>query len=105
MRGERRRVFAAFCFASSVLVDGSGARAQTAGSTAPDPLAPARALFAQALRDQEAQRFSEALEKFQRVRAVRDTASIEYRIGACFEGLGQRPPAFVARRCQSVSSP
>jgi hypothetical protein len=102
MLGVRQGVVAAFCCASVVLVDGAGARAQTAGGTPPDPLAPARALFAEALRDQEAQRFSEALQKFQRVRAVRDTASIEYRIGACYEGLGQRPPAFAAYREATV---
>ena len=71
-------------------------RSPAARPTGPDPLAAARALFADALHDEEAGRFADALEKFERVRAVRDTASIEYRIGSCYEGLGQPAPAFRA---------
>jgi hypothetical protein len=52
-------------------------------------LASARALFAEALRDEEEGRLAVALEKFRRVRDVRDTAAIEYRIAACEEGLGR----------------
>jgi hypothetical protein len=96
-----RRIFPALLLVSSVVVEGPGARAQAPG-TPNDDLAPARALFAEALRDEEAQRFSVALEKFERVRAVRDTASIEYRIGACYEGLGERPLAFAAYREATV---
>ncbi len=72
------------------------ARAQPHASPSPDPLAAARALFGEALRDEEAGRFADALEKFERVRAVRDTASIEYRIGSCYEGLGEPALAFRA---------
>jgi hypothetical protein len=97
MRDGRRRILPALLFASSVVIEGPAAWAQATG-TPKDELASARALFAEALRDEEAQRFSDALEKFERVRAVRDTASIEYRIGACYEGLGQRPMAFEAYR-------
>src|ERR1700733_11973829 len=70
-----------------------GARAQTHASPDPDPLAAARALFGEALVAEQAGRFAEALEKFERVRAVRDTASVEYRIGSCHEGLGEPAPA------------
>jgi hypothetical protein len=56
----------------------------------------ARALFAEALQDEEAGRFAVALEKFERVRAVRDTASIEYRIASCHEGLGEPAEAYRA---------
>jgi hypothetical protein len=51
-------------------------------------LAPARALFAEALHDEEEGRAAVALEKFRRVRDVRDTAAVEYRIASCEEGLG-----------------
>ena len=73
-----------------------GARAQTHTSPDPAPLVAARALFGEALVAEEAGRFAEALEKFERVRAVRDTASIEYRIGSCHEGLGELALAFRA---------
>ncbi len=63
---------------------------------AADPLPAARALFADALRDEEAGRLADALDKFERVRAVRDTASVEYRIASCQEGLGQPVPAYRA---------
>ncbi len=82
--------------APCVLLVASVARAQAPSPAVLDPLAAARALFAQALADEEAGRFADALEKFERVRAVRDTASIEYRIGTCYEGLQQPAPAFRA---------
>lgn len=74
----------------------SVASAQVPAPPDPDPIAAARALFAQALRDEEAGRFAVALDEFQRVRAVRDSAAVEYRIGSCYEGLGQPAPAFRA---------
>jgi hypothetical protein len=73
-----------------------------------DPLPVARALFAEALRDEEAGRFADALDKFERVRAVRDTASVEYRIGSCHEGLGEPVPAYrayLAARTLAASDP
>jgi hypothetical protein len=89
-----------------VVVQAQVARAQTQTQTRDsangDDLAAARALFANALRDEEAKRFVDALDKFQRVRAVRDTAAIEYRIGTCFEGLGRAAPAYVAYREATV---
>jgi len=96
MLGMRRDVLASL-LASALAIGVSGAWAQPAAAPA-DPLAPARALFAEALSDEQAHRFSDALQKFQRVRAVRDTAAVEYRIGTCYEGLGQPLPAFAAYR-------
>lgn len=72
--------------------------AGASGDQTSDALSAARALFADALRDEEAGRFPEALEKFRRVRDVRDTPPIEYRIGRCYEELGQPVPAFAAYR-------
>jgi uncharacterized membrane protein len=68
-----------------VFLVASVAGAQTSAPPSPDSLAAARALFGEALRDENSERFGEALEKFERVRAVRDTPSIEYRIGSCYE--------------------
>jgi len=56
----------------------------------------ARAIFAEALADQEAKRYAVALDKFRRVAEVRDTAQVEYRIGSCLEALGERRAAVVA---------
>src|SRR5579859_4223112 len=96
LRVLRAAALATGIVAGEALLLASVARAQPPGPAAPDALAGARALFAEALRDEEAGRFGEALEKFERVRAVRDTASIEYRIGSCYEGLGQPVPAYRA---------
>lgn len=74
----------------------AAAWAQPNAAPSNDALAAARALFGEALRAEEAGDFAEALEKFQQVRAVRDTASIEYRIGTCYEGLGDLVLAFRA---------
>jgi hypothetical protein len=71
------------------LLSGGSVLAQDAVPTdAQAELAAARALFAEALHDEEEGRLAMALEKFRRVRDVRDTASVEYRIATCEEGLG-----------------
>ncbi len=63
-----------------------------------DALNQARALFAEALRDENARRYDVALDKFRRVSRVKDTAPVEYRIGSCYEGLGQWAHAYEAYR-------
>jgi hypothetical protein len=40
--------------------------------------------------------YSAALEKFQRVAAVKETPPVRYRIGTCYEGLGRRAQAFAS---------
>ena len=67
---------------------GSAAPSGSAASNpTPQELAAARKLFAEALREQEAGRYEQALEKYERVRQVKDTAPIRYRIGSCEEAL------------------
>jgi len=78
------------------LFQGSDARAQAQSNNGVDGLDAARKLFADALRDEENGDFVSALEKFGRVRSVRDTASIEYRVGTCYEGLGRPASALAA---------
>src|ERR1700733_8556393 len=94
--GSRRVAIAAMCAAVCMALQAERS-AWSQGEESGD-LAAARALFAEALRDEEASRFPEALEKFRRVRAVRDTAAVEYRIGSCYEGLGRRAAAYDAFR-------
>jgi hypothetical protein len=88
----------ALCVAAALLVLAPVVRADGAAGEADDRLAAGRALFAEALRDQQAGRFAEAAAKFRRVRDVRDTAPVEYRIGTCEEGLGHPAQAFDAYR-------
>jgi hypothetical protein len=94
----RRTALVATALASSLILDASVARAQAPVSAGSDPLAVARALFSEALQDEEAGRFAVALAKFEQVRAVRDTASIEYRVATCHEGLGEPALAYGAYR-------
>jgi hypothetical protein len=94
---RRRAILGAGCLWLCVASGARAARAQSGGD-ASDELAGARATFAEALRDEEAKRFAAALEKFRRVRTVRDTAAVEYRIGTCYEGLGLGVDAYTAYR-------
>jgi hypothetical protein len=64
------------------LLAAAPARAQT-----PDELAAARKLFAEALQDQNGRNYEVALSKYERVRQVKDTANVRYRIGTCEEAL------------------
>ncbi|HZU83151.1 MAG TPA: hypothetical protein VE987_09555 [Polyangiaceae bacterium] len=99
MWGRRHRAaLAGWCAALCVALGAPGARAQGGAAPAAEDLAAARALFTDALHDEEAKRFGEALQKFLRVRAVKDTAAVEYRVGTCHEGLGQTAAAYAAYR-------
>ncbi|MFO0662479.1 MAG: hypothetical protein U0174_00930 [Polyangiaceae bacterium] len=67
-----------------------GSHAQT-----PDELQAARQLFSDAVLDEEKGKHAVALEKYRRVQAVRDTATVRYRIGACLESMGRLREAAV----------
>jgi hypothetical protein len=95
--GTRRMLVASLACATCCLLDGQAACSQPDDAGA-DSLAAARALFADGVRDEEAGRFSEALEKFLHVREVRDTAPVEYRVGSCEEGIGKSTAAYTAYR-------
>lgn len=60
-----------------------------AWSQGADELMRARVVFADGLRDEQAHAYAPALEKFLRVKAVRDTAAVRYRIATCLENLGR----------------
>ena len=59
-------------------------------------VAQARALFAEAVRQEDAGNFSEALRMFKGVRAVKDTPAVEYRMGTCHEGMHSAHEAYMA---------
>jgi hypothetical protein len=83
---------------SLAIATGAGERGALAQSEAPqgESLAAGRALFGEALIDEGAGRYRIALDKFARVKAIRDTAPVEYRIATCEEGLGHLPAAYQA---------
>ncbi len=60
-----------------------------ASAQSADELMRARVVFADGLRDEQAHAYAPALEKFLRVKAVRDTAAVRYRIASCYENLGR----------------
>jgi len=68
-------------------------RTAPAAAQSADQLDTARKLFADAVADEDAKRFDTALEKFQRVAAVKDTANVRFRIASCLEALGRRAEA------------
>jgi hypothetical protein len=102
MLGRSRRALIASCLALGMALNPLSAWARGGEGATEGELAAARSLFAEAFKDEEAKRFADALDKFQRVRSVRDTAQVEYRIGSCYEGLGQQVPAYVAYREATV---
>lgn len=73
------------------------ARAQTS-----EDLDAARRLFTEALGDEQASRFSMAVEKYRAVAAVKDTANVRFRMGACLEALGQLVDAQGAYRAAAT---
>jgi hypothetical protein len=85
MRAARIHMpFVAFrALSAAALLAGAAARADDI-----EQLQRARTLFAQAEKDEDADRWSEALEKLHRVADVRRTAGVRYHIALCEEHLG-----------------
>lgn len=79
--------------------------AQTAPAKAPsaEELRAARELFQEAYKDEQERRFAQALDKFQRVAAVKESASVRYRIGSVLESLGRLREARDAFRALAAS--
>ncbi len=86
---SRRAFAAAACTCVSSLVAPAMAQSD-------DVLAAARKTFSAGVEDENAKRFAAALEEFQRVAAVRDTANVRYRIASCLEALGRRAEALTS---------
>ena len=68
-----------------------------------DELKAARELFQDAFRDEQEKRFAAALEKFQRVAAVKESASVRYRIATVLASLGRLREARDAFRALAAS--
>lgn len=88
-----------------------GVRAQPSKSGAAPPpvvseeLKAARELFQEAYKDEQEKRYAQALEKFQRVAAVKESASVRYRIASVLESLGRLRDGRDAFRALAASKP
>lgn len=80
---SRRRGFAV------ALVLAVALPAPRAFAQSPDELQAARDLFQEAFKDEQEQRYPDALEKFQRVAKVKESASVRYRIATVLAGMGR----------------
>jgi hypothetical protein len=97
MAGARAR--RAFLFAAVIAAVEPRARAQSDAD-----LAAARSLFGEALADEQRGEYAAALAKFERVRAVRDTQAVRYRVATCLEGLGRLRAAVQAYTSAAIAT-
>jgi hypothetical protein len=106
MTSRRRGLGRAWLVALGVGLAALGSPAPVAAqSRAPtaDELKAARELFQEAFRDEQANRLSEALEKFQRVAAVKESGAVRYRIAAVLEASSRLREARDAFRALAAS--
>lgn len=99
----RRRPLALALVAALALTAAEASGQATPPVASPEELAAARKLFGEALEDEKKKDFAAALAKFKRVREVRDTVPVRYRIASCLEGMGKLASARAAYR--AVASP
>ncbi len=92
MKSERARAAclrAALALALAVATLAPAASAQTKPAPSAEELQAARELFQDAYRDERERRFPQALEKFERVAAVKESAAVRYRIATVLGSLGR----------------
>ncbi|MBX3186838.1 MAG: hypothetical protein KF819_07480 [Labilithrix sp.] len=99
MKSSARRALAV-AFVACAVFAAAPARAQSEVE-----LKAARELFQEAYKDEQDRRFAEALEKFQRVARVKESASVRYRIAAVLDALGRLREARDAFRALAASRP
>jgi hypothetical protein len=81
---KARQLFAPVALALALSAASPEVFAQT-----PEELRSARELFQEAFKDEQEKRYPEALEKFQRVAKVKESASVRYRIATVLAGMGR----------------
>ncbi len=96
--------------ASALVADVARAQGTAAQAPASTPatdaqLKAAREMFQDAYKDEQEKRYAQALDKFQRVAAVKESASVRYRIGSVLEQLGRLREARDAFRALAASKP
>lgn len=99
MNKHTKAAFLGLALGVAAVTSASRAVAQT-----PEELNAARALFQEAYTDEQEKRFTEALEKFQRVAKVRESASVRYRIANVLAELGRLREARDMFRVLAASS-
>lgn len=108
-KGTRRRaalLSIGLAWAVSTAAGAASAQGQTTQSKpSADELKAAREIFQDAYKDEQEKRYTQALEKFQRVAAVKESASVRYRIGSVLESLGRLREARDAFRALAASKP
>ncbi len=82
-----------------------GTMARPVHAQTAEELKAARELFQEAYKDEQEQRYEVALEKFQRVAKVRESAPVRYRIASVLEQLGRLRDARDAYRAIAASKP
>jgi hypothetical protein len=107
MTGRTRTAALCIAIAAASTAVGGVAHAQSppAPTPAPHELTAARELFQDAYKDEQEKRYAQALEKFQRVAAVKESASVRYRIGSVLEQLGRLREARDSFRALAASKP
>jgi hypothetical protein len=96
--------------ASALVADVAHAQGTAAPAPASTPandvqLKAAREMFQDAYKDEQEKRYTQALDKFQRVAAVKESASVRYRIGSVLEQLGRLREARDSFRALAASKP
>lgn len=97
------RVWARRRIGSIALAVALGVLAPRAMAQSPEQLKAARELFQEAFKDEQEKRYPEALEKFQRVAKVKESASVRYRIATVLVAMGRLREARDMYRAVSAS--
>ncbi len=105
---------AVLCIGLAAASSLGGRAAHAQGTPAPPPagqaaseqqLKAAREMFQDAYKDEQEKRYADALDKFQRVAAVKESASVRYRIGSVLEQLERLREARDSFRALAASKP
>jgi hypothetical protein len=108
LRAPRRAALMVCAFVMRFTSSAAFAAAPPEPQTKPpsaEELKAARELFHMAFKDEQEKRFAQALEKFQRVAAIKSSASVRYRIASVLEALGRLREARDGFRALAVGKP
>ena len=103
-RGRTKRRPGALVLAVAIGV-GTGLFAPRAFAQSPEELQAARELFQEAFKDEQEKRYPDALEKFERVAKVKESASVRYRIATVLVAMGRLREARDMYRALAAAKP
>lgn len=104
-KAGRRALRVAALVVGTFVVQGVALSPRVAHAQSADELKQARDLFQEAYKDEQEQRYEEALEKFRRVAQVKESASVRYRIAAVLEAMGRLRESRDAYRAVAAMKP